>query len=144
MLITMFTDVSVIHDVGAYGVWAKSAGRIIRHADIFRNPVSGFNFAEICGVINGLSIVLKRANPPSGTRIMAQTVSELAIQVLQGANRHPSFSKLIEGRDAVLKDTGVSVSYVLVRRRAIAGTPWDAWCSKEPKRILLEKQPVMA
>lgn len=143
MLITMFTDVALIHDVGGYAVWARESRKIIRHADLFAVPMHDPKIAEICGIINGLSLVIRRSNAPAGSKIIVESLSEIAVQVLRGANRHPSFTGLVESRNAVLAGRGILVDYLHVQRKAVARLPCSDWCYRESKRVVMEYQGAM-
>lgn len=141
----MFTDISLVPSSGlaAYAVWAKVDGNTMRDARLFKQPIHDSNVAEVCGIINGLYMVVTIIKPPTDSKIIAQSDSATALDVLRGINRNPLFKGLVERCTAVLDGTGITVEYRHVKGHKGVRTPRNAvntWCDRACRQVLRRAQ----
>jgi ribonuclease HI len=141
MLVTMFTDISVSmrHGIGTYAVWAKESGNTLRHVARFKTPVFDSNVAEVLAIVNGLFIVIRQMQPPTDSKIIAQTDSATAISALTPLISHGRYAQALIRRNQILHGRGIEVEYRLVKghkghadRRSSVNT----WCDRACRDLL--------
>jgi ribonuclease HI len=128
MLITLFTDVSHDHQsrIGAYAWWAKVDDVTFRGAAVFDDAIESSNVAKIYGVINGVYAAIHTIKPPSGTKIVAQSDSGIAIAVLQGRAAR-RYIRLHQMMTAMLTKHCLEIEY----RQAA-----NAWCDQTARALM--------
>jgi ribonuclease HI len=140
MLITLFTDASHCDRtlLASYAAWMKVNGQTHRRAAMLRGRVPTSNTAELRALVNGIFIALHSIQPPPGSRIIAQTDSQTAIDILTRPNASEPEAKLLAKK---LATTEIEIEYRHVNGHRGNVTPRNAvntWCDVECRRLLRE------
>lgn len=88
-LISLFTDAGLKDGVGAWAMWAKQNGDVIRYSGIIRRACDSSNDAELCAIANGLYVLKRRWEVSAQTTILLQSDSTSALGMLQGVTVSP-------------------------------------------------------
>lgn len=146
MLVTLFTDAGFCPDTrcASYAVWAKANGRTLRHAGVLRGEVPGSEIAELRALANGVALVLSTIKPPAGSRIIAQTDCQVAINAMLGtgfkkAHAQERVRHAVEDIRNRLLAAEVAIEYRHVRGHKGVVTARNAvntWCDAECTRHL--------
>jgi ribonuclease HI len=146
LLITLFTDAGFCPDrkIGTWAAWAKCNGVTSMVSGALRGNVEGSDIAEMRALVNGVCAVLARIKPPRGSRIIAQTDCQSAINAMLGTGYKKKQAKhrVRHATDEMRKRltaAGVQIKYRHVPGHLGMATPRNAvntWCDRECTRLL--------
>jgi ribonuclease HI len=149
MLITMFTDAGFEPKLGAatWAVWAKESGKTLRYSGTIEGIVADNNVAEAMAIVNGLWCVNRVIKPPLGTKIIAQTDSLVAIDILTDKSYTRGRKRLQVATIREKFNEFINVFRFMIDLRHVEAhkgdnTPRNAvntWCDRECSSLLEKK-----
>lgn len=103
MLVTMFTDASVIHRTGtaAWALWAKSERGTIRAAGIIKGKCTCSNEAELKAIANGLDALVRSHILFDGDRVLVTADNVSALSLVSPPRTNALKDRLAKVTDAI-------------------------------------------
>lgn len=146
MLVTMFTDASwnARTNIGVWSMWAKLDGKTIRYSGRIKQPMPQIGTCELAAIANGLFCIKRKFEPPTESRIIAQTDSLEAIAAIKkGQHKRLEDWSLVDHIKSFVGMNGWVLDLRHVKghhgpqhkdhapRHVV-----NAWCDRECKRLM--------